>query len=43
MKLEPNIRRGRILKRMFQNIKNTSPPKSVNERIMKNTKMSKNF
>ena len=28
---------------MFQNTKNTSPPKSVNDSIMKNTKISKNF
>ena len=43
MKFEPNIKRGRMLKSMFQNTRNTSPPNSVNESIMKNTKMSKNF
>jgi hypothetical protein len=42
-KFKPKIIRGSMFKIMFQKTKNTSLPKSVNERNMKNTKISRNF
>jgi hypothetical protein len=39
----PKIMRGNKFKIKFQNTKNTSLPKSVNERNMKNTKIIRNF